>query len=83
MAEHYADDEDDPLSKALEEEFVRSHGSDEATVERLWRLAESQTQACREVLRKRNGASSCMKIWRTPELIVSALLEEFGQDLFR
>src|SRR5690606_22949735 len=82
LAEHYADEVQDPLSKALEE-FVRSHGSDEATVERLWQLAQSQTQACREVLREGTERGEFVhENLEDAELIVSALFEGLGKIFF-
>lgn len=82
LAEHYADEVQDPLSKALEE-FVRSHGSDEETVERLWQLAQSQTQACREVLREGMERGEFVREdLDDAELIVSALFEGLGKIFF-
>ena len=77
-----SDEVQDPLSKALEE-FVRSHGSDEETVERLWQLAQSQTQACREVLREGTERGEFVhENLEDAELIVSALFEGLGKIFF-
>jgi len=51
LAEHYANDFQNPLLKALEE-YARSRVITEEIVERMLRIGDANSQACREVLRQ-------------------------------
>lgn len=51
LAEHYANDFQNPLLKSLEE-YSRSQIIKEEVVERLLRINDTNSQACREVLRE-------------------------------
>jgi len=75
LAEHYANDFQNPLLKS-QEEYSRSHVITDEVFERLLRIINANSQACREVLREgmESGEFEPGDLDRTV-LYVSSLLE--------
>jgi len=75
LAEHYANDFQNPLLKALEE-YARSRVITEEIVERMLRINDASSQACREVLRQGMERGEIAE-WELDRLVVlvSSLLE--------
>ncbi len=79
LGEHYANDFQNPLIRALEE-YARSHSLSEEVQERLARLYESASEACRSLLQEGMDSGYLMNgNLNNYVIVVSGLLEGVGR----